>query len=37
MHVSCNMDGFGTFSMHAVCMLHACNYLVLDFLKVLKL
>ena len=21
-HVSCNMHGFGTFSMHATCMLH---------------
>ena len=30
MHVSCNMHGFGTFSMHAACMLHACNNLVLD-------
>ena len=22
MHISCNMHGFGTFSMHATCMLH---------------
>ena len=25
MHVSCNMHGFGTFSMHVTCILHEYN------------
>ena len=25
MHVACNIQGFGTFSMYVTCMLHPCN------------